>query len=117
ILACASIASSWFNSEAMSYQNDKHTAEGYPPPGYAAPYPYPPPGYGGPPPPPPPPGYAYPPGYQPPPDQHCCHHGPAPPGYQQGYQGYFNPGYPSQQYPSPQYTYAEPPRSSNFLEG
>ncbi|GLJ46059.1 hypothetical protein SUGI_0970310 [Cryptomeria japonica] len=107
-------------AKAMSYQNERGTADGYPPPGYAAPYPYPPPGYQGP----PPPGYAYPPpppGYQPPPEQHCCHQGPPPPpGYQQGYQGYFNQGYPPQQYPPPpQYAYAEQPQPSygNFLEG
>lgn len=32
----------------MSYQNNKGTVEGYPPPGYTPPYPYPPPGYQGP---------------------------------------------------------------------
>lgn len=106
----------------MSYQNNKGMVEGYPPPGYTPPYPYPPPGYQGP----PAPGYPYPPppppGYQPPLDQaHCCHHG-SPQGYQQGYQGYFNPGYPPQQYPPPQQysTFSSPDTQggyTGFLEG
>jgi len=103
------------NCQTMSYQNNKGTVEGYPPPGYTTPYPYPPPGYQGP----SAPGYPYPPpppGYQLPPDQtHCCQHGP-PQGYQQGYQGYFNPGYPPQQYPT--LSSPDPQRGyTGFLEG